>query len=129
MIIVDNNSFEDVRLLQIGLSSLNDTIFNVENAMTDELDDMLKVYKYKDDPISGTPGIAGIKGEPFSGKEICMKGDTYIYSGNLFLTGNINKGTFHSTNGTWTQRETFNDYFVTKGAKTAHCLDINEQLN
>jgi hypothetical protein len=28
-IIVDNNLFEDVRLLQTGLSSLNDTLFNV----------------------------------------------------------------------------------------------------
>ena len=28
-VIVDTNLFEDVRLLQTGLSSLNDTLFNV----------------------------------------------------------------------------------------------------
>ncbi len=28
-VIVDNNLFEDVRLLQTGLSSLSDTLFNV----------------------------------------------------------------------------------------------------
>ena len=86
---------------------------------------MLKVYQYKDDPISGATGIAGIRGEPFTGKEICMKGDTYIYSGHLYLTGDINKGTFNSTNGTWTQQEKLNDYLVTKGVKATHCLDIN----
>ena len=85
---------------------------------------MLKVYRYKDDPISGATYIAGIRTDPFSGKEICMKGDTYIYSGNLYLTGTINKGTFNSTNGTWTQQEKLNDYrdFVMKGVKTTHCF-------
>ncbi len=56
---------------------------DIENAMTDDLDDMSKVYRYMEDPISGSTGnssgIAGIRKEPFSGKEICMKGDTYIY--------------------------------------------------
>jgi hypothetical protein len=45
---------------------------------------MLKVYQYKDDPISGSIAMAGIRSETFAGKEICMKGDTYIYSGNLY---------------------------------------------
>jgi hypothetical protein len=51
---------------------------DIVNAYTDDLDDMLKVYRYKDDPISGTTYIAGIRTDPspFSGKEICMKGDT-----------------------------------------------------
>ena len=53
-----------------------------------------------------------------------MKGDTYIYGGNLYLTGDIYKGTF-STTGTWTQDKKLNDYFVMKGVKTNHCLDIN----
>ncbi len=52
---------------------------------------MLKVYQYKDDANSGSTGIAGIRSEPFTGKEICMKGDTYIYNGNLYLTGDIIK--------------------------------------
>ena len=108
-----------------GQRPFTELLDDVENAMTDELDEMLKVYKYKDDAISGTTGIAGIRSEPFSGKEICMKGDTYIYSGNLYLTGDINKGTFNSTNGTWTQQEKLNDYFVMKGVKATHCLDIN----
>ena len=109
-----------------GQRPFTELLDDVENAMSDELDEMLKVYKYKDDAISGTTGIAGIRSEPFSGKEICMKGDTYIYSGNLYLTGDINKGTFNSTNGTWTQQEKLNDYFVMKGVKTSHCLDIND---
>jgi hypothetical protein len=52
---------------------------DIAHASADELDDMLKVYRYKDDPISGATYIAGIRTDPFSGKEICMKGDTYIY--------------------------------------------------
>ena len=109
-----------------GQRPFTELLDDVENAMSDELDELLKVYQYKDDVVSGSTGIAGIRSEPFSGKEICMKGDTYIYSGNLYLTGDINKGTFNSTNGTWTQQEKLNDYFVMKGVKTTHCLDINE---
>ena len=90
---------------------------DIQNAATDELDEMLKVYQYKDDPMSGSTGIAGIRSEPFSGKEICMKGDTYIYNGNLYLTGDINKGTFNITTGTWAQQKKLNDYFVIKGVK------------
>jgi hypothetical protein len=86
---------------------------------------MLKVYRYKDDPISGATYIAGIRTDPFSGKEICMKGDTFIYSGNLYLTGNINKGLLNATSGTWTQQEILNDYFVMKGVKTSNGLSID----
>ncbi len=46
---------------------------DIENAMSDELDDMFKVYQYMDDPISGSTGIAGIKSEPFSGKKYAGK--------------------------------------------------------
>ena len=53
----------------------------------------------------------------FSGKEICMKGDTYIYNGNLYLTGNIDKGSFNATSGAWTQEKILNDYLVIKGVK------------
>jgi hypothetical protein len=83
-----------------GKRPFTELLDDLVNASTDELDDMLKVYRYKDDPISGSTYIAGIRTDPFSGKEICMKGDTYIYSGDLYLTGTINKGTFNSTNGT-----------------------------
>jgi len=108
-----------------GKRPFTELLDDLVNASTDELDDMLKVYRYKDDPISGSTYIAGIRTDPFSGKEICMKGDTYIYSGNLYLTGNINKGTFNSTNGTWTQQELLNDYFVIKGVKINNGLSID----
>ena len=53
-----------------------------------------------------------------------MKGDTYIFDGNLYLTGNIYKGTFSESSGTWTGSKLLNDYFVMKGVKSLHCLDI-----
>ncbi len=43
-----------------------------------------------------------------------MNGDTFIYSGNLYLTGDINKGIFHSSSGAWTQQKILNDYFALK---------------
>jgi hypothetical protein len=46
-----------------------------------------------------------------------MNGDTYIYYGNLYLTGDFDKGTFYSSSGTWTQQKKLNDYFVMKGVK------------
>ncbi len=55
-----------------------------------------------------------MRSELFTGKEICMKGDTYMYNGHLHLTGDISKGTFNTTNGTWTQQKKLNDYFVQK---------------
>jgi hypothetical protein len=64
---------------------------DVQNAATDELDEMLKVYQYKVDPISGSTAIVGIKSETFTGKAICMKVDEYINNGNLFLTCDIVK--------------------------------------
>ena len=78
---------------------------------------MLKVYRY--DGLA-----AGIRCDAITGKDIVMNGNTYIYSGNLYLTGDINKGSF-SSDGTWTQQKKLNDYFVRKGAKALHCLDIN----
>ena len=57
---------------------------DVAHAASDELDDLLKVYRYDN-------GIAGIRSDPFFGKDICMKGDTYIYDGHLYLTGDIHK--------------------------------------
>ena len=33
-----------------------------------------------------------------------MKGDTYIYNGILYFTGDMNKGTFNITTGTWSQQ-------------------------
>jgi len=73
-----------------GKRPFTELLDDIEHATSDELDEMLKVYQYKDDAISGSTGIAGIRSEPFTGKEICMKGDTYIYSGILYLTGDIN---------------------------------------
>ena len=108
-----------------GGRPFTELIDDIQNASTDELDEMLKIYRYKDDPISGLLAIAGIRSDPFSGKEICMKGDTYIYSGNLFLTGDIHKGAFNTTTGAWTEEKNLNNYFVMKGVKSTHCLDIN----
>ncbi len=76
--------------------------------MTDELDDMLNVYKNVDDPIRGSTGIAERRSELCSGREIC---------GNLYLTADINKGTFSATNGTWTQQKIYNYYCVMKEVK------------
>ena len=54
-----------------------------------------------------------------------MNGDAYIYNGNLYLTGDIHKGLFNSVSGAWTEQKKLNDYFVMKGVKALHCLDIN----
>jgi hypothetical protein len=64
---------------------LNDASF----ATVEELDGMLKVYRY--DGLA-----AGIRCDAITGKDIVMNGNTYIYSGNLYLTGDINKGSFSS---------------------------------
>jgi hypothetical protein len=52
-------------------------IDDIQQETTNEFDDMLKVYGYKMDFASGT-SIAGIRSDTFAGKEIVMKGDTYI---------------------------------------------------
>jgi hypothetical protein len=79
---------------------------------------MLKVYRY--DGLE-----AGIRCDAIIGKELVFNGGTYIYNGNLYLSGDINKGTFNASSGAWTQQKKLNDYFVIKGIKTTHCLDIN----
>ncbi len=70
---------------------------------------------------------AGICCDVITGKYIVMNGDTYIYSGNSYLTpkltGDINKGTITSA-GVWTQQKKLDYYFVMKGVKALHCLDI-----
>ena len=91
---------------------------DVQQSTSDELDDLLKVYRYN-------LNNAGIRTDPVIGKDIVMNGDTYIYGGNLYLTGNINKGLFNATSGTWTQQEILNDYFVMKGVKTSNGLSID----
>ena len=106
-----------------GQRPYTELIDDIQQETTNELDDMLKVYRYLDDGLIGT--IAGIRTDPFTGKEICMKGDTYIYNGNLYLTGNINKGSFNATSGAWTQEKILNDYLVIKGVKSNHCLKID----
>ena len=52
-----------------GGRAFTELIDDISHATTDELDEMLKVYRYKDDPISGSTSIAGIRTDPFSGKE------------------------------------------------------------
>jgi hypothetical protein len=89
---------------------LNDAAY----ATVEELDEMLKVYRY--DGLA-----AGIRCDAITGKDIVMNGNTYIFSGNLYWTGDNNKGSA----GVWTQPKRFNDYFVMKGVKALHCLDIN----
>jgi hypothetical protein len=58
-------------------------------------------------------------------KDVVVKGDTYIYNGNLYLTGNIHKGSFNNVTNTWSGDENLNDYFVIKGVKVNDCLNIN----
>ena len=101
-----------------GRQPYTELLDDVQQSTSDELDDLLKVYRYN-------LNNAGIRADPVIGKDIVMNGDTYIYNGNLYLTGDINKGTFNSYTGTWTQQKNLNDYFVMKGVKTTHCLDIN----
>ncbi len=57
----------------------------------------VKVYRYD---LTN----AGIRSDPFKKKDIVMNGDTHIYNGNLYLTGDIHKETFSST-GTWTEQK------------------------
>ncbi len=66
-------------------------------ATAEELDEMLKVYRY--DGLA-----AGIRCDAIKEKDIVMNGNTYIYGGILYLTGDINKGTFTSA-GVWTQKK------------------------
>ena len=101
-----------------GGRPFTELIDDVTHATSDELDDLLKVYRYD-------LNNAGIRTDPIIGKDIVMKGDTYIYDGHLYLTGDIHKGTFNSTSGAWTEQKNLNNYFVMKGVKTLHCLDIN----
>ncbi len=82
---------------------LNDASY----ATAEELDEMLKVYRY--DGLA-----AGIRCDIITGNDIVMNRNTYIYSGNLHLMGDINKGTFNSSSGVWTQQKKLSDYFVMK---------------
>ncbi len=123
---LEKNIGQNKWLTFTGKRLCTELLDDIENTTTDALDEMLKVYRYKDDPISGSTGIAEISSEPFSGKEICMKVDTYIYSDNLFLTGDLNKRYINLTNGTWRHQETLNDYFAMKGVKIAHCHQRTE---
>ncbi len=83
---------------------------------------MLKVYRY--DGLA-----AGIRCDAIVGKELVINWDTYIYNGNLFLTGNINKETLSSSSGARTQQELLNNYFVMKGVKMIMVYQLILQLN
>ena len=106
-----------------GHPRFTELLGDVQNATMDELQNMYKVYRHEIEPIAGN--IAGIHTEPFTGKALVIKGDTYIYSGNLYLSGDIHKGTFNGVNGAWSGDEKLNDYFVMKGVKANDCLNIN----
>ncbi len=67
------------------------------------MDDLLKVYRYD-------LNNASIRTDPIIGKDIVMKGDTYIYDDHLYLTGDISKGTFNATSGAWTEQKNSDDY-------------------
>ena len=101
-----------------GRHAYTELLDDVQQSTSDELDDLLKVYRYN---LTN----AGIRSDPFIGKDIVMNGDTYIYNGNLYLTGDIHKGLFSAATGAWTEQKKLNDYFVMKGVKTLHCLDLN----
>ena len=73
---------------------LNDASY----ATAEELDEMLKVYRY--DGLA-----AGIRCDAIVGKELVINGGTYIYNGDLYLTGDINKGTFSSSSGGHNKRD------------------------
>ncbi len=59
------------------------------------------MYRYKDNFGSA---LFGIRADPVVGKDIVMKGTTYIYNGDLRLTGKINSGLF-GVDGHWTQQK------------------------
>jgi len=98
-----------------GRQPYTELLDDVQQSTSDALDDLLKVYRYN-------LNIAGIRTDPIIGKDIVMNGDTCIYNGNFYLTGDINKGTFNSSSGTWTQQKISNDYFVMKGVKTIQLI-------
>jgi hypothetical protein len=52
-----------------GKRPFTELLDDVQNASTDELDEILKVYQYKDDPLSGATAIAGIRSEPLQKKK------------------------------------------------------------
>ena len=89
-----------------GRQAYTELLDDVQQSTSDELDDMLKVYRYNDNFGNG---IAGIRCDPVMGKDIVMKGTTYIYNGDLHLTGKINSGVY-GVDGHWTQQKILNDY-------------------
>jgi hypothetical protein len=84
-----------------GRQLATELLDDVQQSTSDELDDMLKVYRYIDNFGNG---IAGIRCDPVLGKDIVMKGTTYIYNGDLHLTGKINFG-IYAVDGHWTQQK------------------------
>jgi hypothetical protein len=84
------------------------------------------VYQSKLSLINGNS--AGIHTEPIDGKAVVIKGGTYIYNGNLYLAGDIHKGTFNDDGGIWSNDEKLNDYFVMKGVKANSCININSSI-
>ncbi len=46
-----------------------------------------------------------------------MNGDKHIYHGNVYFTGDIQKGTFSSSTGAWIEQKKLYDYFTMKGVQ------------
>ncbi len=93
---IHNHSDGHIALYLEEQDAVKDLVQDVVGAY--ELDEMLKVYRY--DGLA-----AGIRCDAIIGKELVINGGTYIYNGNLYLTGDINKGTFNASSGTWTQQK------------------------
>ncbi len=55
-----------------GRQAYTELLDDVQQSTSDELDDLLKVYRYN-------LNNAGIRSDPFIGKDIVMNGDIYIF--------------------------------------------------
>jgi hypothetical protein len=66
-VIVDNNLFEDVLLLQTGLSSLNDTLFNVVEGLPNQYANLTKFTNLSNDyetfKINNTSNLLNINSD------------------------------------------------------------------
>ncbi len=70
-----------------GRQAYTELLDDVQQSTSDELDDLIKGYRYN-------LNNAGIRTDPVIGKDIVMNGDAYIHNRDLYLTGNIHKGTY-----------------------------------
>ena len=71
------------RRQRIKPPAFTELIAGISQGTADELNGMLNVYRYNDDPMRGSTSITEMRIYLYSGKEICMKRDSYVYSGYL----------------------------------------------